>query len=69
MASISALQLTHAGHNTPLGWGLPHLGHKGGVKRGKELQHSWQIKAPSLPHPTHRRGNKRSSAILLTWLT
>jgi hypothetical protein len=32
---------------------------------GSDFKQAGQIKSPSLPQPTHQRGNKRSSAIPL----
>ena len=66
MPSTSAHQPTQLGQSMPLGWGLPHLGQSGGIIRGSNWRQEEQRKSPSLPQPTHHRGNKRSSAAPLS---
>ena len=69
MPSISACQVTQPGHSIPPGSGLPHRGQMGGVMADSVLRHDGQSKLPSLPQPRHRCGNKKPSAILLSFTT
>ncbi len=69
MPSILARQLVQPGQTVPPDWGLPHLGHTGGligiIVRRQELQ----MKSSPLPQPTHHFGKKKSSAISLSLAT